>query len=52
MIATDHRYQVLQGDAMSEEPVMYVGRDSIGLVKTAPRDDSESHLDLCTGSGV
>lgn len=37
---------------MSEEPVMYVGRDSIGLVKTAPRDDSESHLDLCTGSGV
>ena len=52
VIATDHRYQVLQGDAMSEEPVMYVGRDSIGLVKTAPRDDSESHLDLCTGSGV
>ena len=52
VIATDHRYQVLADDSLSEDPVMYVGRDSIGLVKTAPREHSQSHLDLCTGSGV
>jgi predicted NodU family carbamoyl transferase len=52
VIATDHRYQVLEGDSLTEEPVMYLGCDSIGLVKTAPREHSESHLDLCTGSGV
>ncbi len=52
VIATDHRYQVLEGDSLTEEPVMYLGFDSIGLVKTAPREHSDSHLDLCTGSGV
>ena len=52
LIATDHRYHVFAGDVVSEDPVMYVGRDSVGLVKAAPRTGSESHLDLCTGSGV
>ncbi len=52
VVATDHRYQVLADDALDEEPVMYLGRDSVGLVKTAPRRPSRSHLDLCTGSGI
>ena len=52
VVATDHRYQVLVDDALDEEPVMYLGRDSIGLVKAAPRRRSRSHLDLCTGSGI
>ena len=52
VIATDHRYQVLKSDSLTEQPVMYLGCDSIGLVKTAPREHSASHLDLCTGSGV
>ncbi|NRA95840.1 MAG: methyltransferase [Planctomycetes bacterium] len=52
LVATDHRYQVLENDALDEEPVMYVGRDSVGLVQVAPRSRSRRHLDLCTGSGV
>jgi predicted NodU family carbamoyl transferase/SAM-dependent methyltransferase len=52
VVATDHRYQVLDGDALDEDPVMYLGLDSVGLVKAAPRRQSKSHLDLCTGSGV
>ena len=52
VVATDHRYQVLESDKLSEDPVMYLGLDSVGLVNTAPRVDVESHLDLCTGSGV
>jgi carbamoyltransferase len=35
-----------------EEPVMYLGRDSYVLARGAVRDDCESVLDLCTGSGV
>ncbi len=52
LIATDHRYQVKDGDDLNEEPVMYLGRDSVGLVQVAPRKRSQSHLDLCTGSGI
>jgi carbamoyltransferase len=52
VVATDHRYQILESDKLSEDPVMYLGLDSVGLVNTAPRVDVGSHLDLCTGSGV
>jgi len=52
LIATDHRYHVRSEDELDEEPVMYLGRDSIGLAMVAPRQPSASHLDLCTGSGV
>ena len=52
VVATDHRYQILESDKLSEDPVMYLGLDSVGLVNSAPRVDVERHLDLCTGSGV
>jgi len=52
LIATDHRYHVRSEDELDEEPVMYLGRDSIGLAMVAPRLPSGNHLDLCTGSGV
>ncbi len=52
LVATDHRYQVLEFDGFSEDPVMYLGLDSMGLVNSAPRIEAEAHLDLCTGSGV
>ncbi|HIF41873.1 MAG TPA: methyltransferase domain-containing protein [Planctomycetes bacterium] len=52
LIATDHRYQVKDSDELDEEPVMYLGRDSVGLVQVAPRKPSRRHLDLCTGSGI
>ena len=52
LVATDHRYQVLESDRLDEDPVMYLGRDSVGLVQVAPRARSKRHLDLCTGSGV
>ena len=52
VFATDHRYQLCEGDALDEEPVMYIGMDSHGLVQTAPRHVAESLLDLCCGSGV
>jgi len=52
LVATDHRYQVLATDELDEDPVMYLGRDSVGLVQVAPRSRSGRHLDLCTGSGV
>lgn len=52
LVATDHRYQVRREDHLDEEPVMYLGRDSVGLAMIAPRTKSGSHLDLCTGSGV
>jgi len=51
-IATDHRYWLLPEDSLEEEPVMYVGLDSHGLVNTAPRYPVDTLLDLCTGSGV
>lgn len=52
LIATDHRYHVRSDDQLDEEPVMYLGRDSIGLAMAAPRAATRHHLDLCTGSGV
>lgn len=51
-IATDHRYMILPEDAIDENPVMYVGLDSMGLVQTAPRDCVDRVLDLCCGGGV
>ncbi|MEO0988495.1 MAG: carbamoyltransferase C-terminal domain-containing protein [Cyanobacteria bacterium J06639_14] len=51
-IATDHRYMLLAEDKITENPVMYVGADSQGLVHTAPRYPAEHVLDLCCGSGV
>lgn len=51
-IATDHRYLMLAEDDLSEDPVMYVGMDSLGLVHTAPQSSVSRVLDLCCGSGV
>ncbi len=52
LVATDHRYFIRAGDTLDEEPVMYLGLDSVGLVHAAPRRVEEDVLDLCTGSGV
>jgi carbamoyltransferase len=51
-IATDHRYMLLPEDKIDEDPVMYLGMDSMGLVYTAPRNNVDCILDLCTGSGI
>ncbi len=51
-IATDHRYMLLPEDKIDEDPVMYLGMDSMGLVYTAPRNNVDCVLDLCTGSGI
>ncbi len=51
-IATDHRYMLLPEDKIDENPVMYLGMDSMGLVYTAPRHNVDCILDLCTGSGI
>ncbi|NDJ17204.1 methyltransferase [Myxacorys almedinensis A] len=51
-IATDHRYLMLEEDELSEDPVMYIGMDSLGLVHTAPQSTVSRVLDLCCGSGV
>ena len=51
-IATDHRYMFLPEDKLGENPVMYIGMDSLGLVCTAPRSTSNKTLDLCSGSGI
>jgi carbamoyltransferase len=51
-IATDHRYMLLPEDKIDEDPVMYLGMDSMGLVYTAPRYAVDCVLDLCTGSGI
>ena len=50
--ATDHRYMFLEEDHLTEQPVMYIGMDSHGLVQTAPRHLSAATLDLCCGSGI
>jgi len=42
----------LQEDRMDEQPVMYIGMDSMGLVMTAPREEAVKALDLCSGSGI
>jgi len=52
VFATDHRYMLLEGDQLDEDPVMYIGMDSHGLVQTAPRTPCNSLLDLCCGSGI
>ena len=52
IFATDHRYMLLEGDRLDEEPVMYIGMDSHGLVQTAPRAACATVLDLCCGSGI
>jgi carbamoyltransferase len=51
-IATDRRYMLREEDRIDEDPVMYLGMDSMGLVYTAPRHLADRVLDLCTGSGV
>ena len=52
LFATDHRYMIRSEDALDEDPVMYIGMDSHGLVQTAPREACGNLLDLCCGSGV
>lgn len=52
LIATDHRYMFLEEDKIDEEPVMYIGMDSYGLVQTVPRKITTKTLDLCSGSGI
>ena len=37
---------------MTEDPVMYIGMDSHGLVQSAPRNSCQNLLDLCCGSGI
>jgi len=51
LIATDHRYQ-LKGITIDEQPVMYIGLDSLGLVNVGLRYAAGEALDLCSGSGV
>ncbi len=51
-VITDHRYHIRQGDALTEDPVMYIGMDSHGLVQTASRERCGRLLDLCCGSGI
>ncbi|MGQ9871974.1 carbamoyltransferase C-terminal domain-containing protein [Leptodesmis sp.] len=51
-IATDHRYLLLEEDQLDEEPVMYLGMDSMGLVHTAPQIPVSRVLGLCCGSGI
>jgi carbamoyltransferase len=50
--ATDHRYLGLEGHSLQEDPVMYIGADSLGLTYTAPQVSAERLLDLCCGSGI
>ncbi len=52
LVCTDHRYMILDEDCIAEEPVMYIGLDSLGLVNSAPRYAVKDILDLCTGSGI
>ncbi|MCH2201260.1 MAG: methyltransferase [Fuerstiella sp.] len=52
LIATDHRYMIFEDDQLDEDPVMYIGMDSHGLVQTAPRQICNALLDLCCGSGI
>lgn len=52
IVATDHRFLILTEDVMNEDPVMYIGMDSKGLVHTAPRKKTDRVLDLCSGSGI
>ncbi len=51
-IATDHRFNIYGQEDPKENPVMYIGLDSMGLVHVAPRYPVSRMLDLCTGSGI
>lgn len=51
-LATDHRYMMLPEDQLNEDPVMYIGSDSLGLVCTTPQYTANRVLDLCCGSGI
>jgi len=50
--ATDHRYLGVELQQLNEEPVMYIGADSLGLTYTAPQFSAERLLDLCCGCGI
>lgn len=52
LLVTDHRYTIRPEDHLDEDPVMYIGMDSHGLVQTAPRSHCRCLLDLCCGSGI
>ena len=52
LFVTDHRYMIREEDRLDEDPVMYIGMDSHGLVQTAPRQACNRVLDLCCGSGI
>jgi carbamoyltransferase len=52
LFVTDHRYMIRDEDSLDEDPVMYIGMDSHGLVQTAPRQACARVLDLCCGSGI
>jgi carbamoyltransferase len=52
LFVTDHRYMIREEDRLDEDPVMYIGMDSHGLVQTAPRKSCDRVLDLCCGSGI
>ena len=52
LFVTDHRYMIREEDQLDEDPVMYIGMDSHGLVQTAPREACGWVLDLCCGSGI
>ena len=52
LFVTDHRYMIKDDDMLDEDPVMYIGMDSHGLVQTAPRQNCDNLLDLCSGSGI
>ena len=43
---------LMEEDRLDEDPVMYIGMDSHGLVQTAPREECDRLLDLCCGSGI
>lgn len=51
-LATDHRFMFLEEDQINEDPVMYIGMDSIGLANSAPQFMANQVLDLCCGSGI
>ncbi len=51
-LATDHRFMIMKEDRINEDPVMYIGMDSMGLVHTVPQYKADQVLDLCCGAGI
>ncbi len=51
-IATDHYHKLPHDIGHDEQPVMGVGRDSVGFLNSAPRYPVKLALDLGTGSGI